>query len=420
MYNSSLLSNSGPSTSSALDLAYDWLTTCRTSQSFHVRCNETHLKEPGWYPTRLIDIGERGARNWNLRVISQDGKPDSAARYMTLSYRWGENPTLLLLKSNIDDLRAGNLIHKLPLTFRDFIIVARRFVVRYVWIDALCIIQDSESDWEAEAPMMRYVYANSVCNVAASASSDPEGGLFRERPAKSLMPGLISSSPFSDRTQNYFIADIDYWKHEVDYGPFHKRGWVYQEILLAPRILYFDQKQILWECSAERNSEFGFRSGTSPAYPLQKNQLFRYLTASSDAESGQMSENIQKLWMELVQEYSSCVLTKPCDKLFAFSGIAKLFQQYTNDVYVAGLWKSRLVETMDCYVALPKPLSSSTYRAPSWSWAALDGPVLRAAFRERVYDVKVLDLQFTTGSDPTIDVTDAHLKLRARTIPASY
>jgi len=132
-----------------------------------------------------------------------------------------------------------------------------------------------------------------------------------------------------------------------------------------------------------------------------------------------MSNELQRSWMDLVQEYSSCVLTRSSDKLFAFSGIAKLFQIYTNDVYIAGLWKSQILSTMDWYVKAPKPLFLSTYRAPSWSWAALDGPV-SPHFDKGIYDVKVLDLHVITGSDPTIDVTDAHLRLTARIVPATY
>jgi len=243
--NLSSLFSAGPCTSSALDLAYDWFTKCKTSQH-HASCNQPRHGGTSQFPTRLVDIGKQSATDWTLRVMALDGKPDSDASYMTLSYRWGENPTLVLLKSNLNDLRAGSSICNLPSTFRDFITVARRFLVRYVWIDALCIIQDSDEDWEAEAPMMRYVYANSVCNVAASASSDPEGGLFRKR--LSLVPGLVSTSLFSDRSQEYVMFDKHYWRHELNHGPLQKRGWVYQELLLAPRILYFGYKQILLQC----------------------------------------------------------------------------------------------------------------------------------------------------------------------------
>jgi hypothetical protein len=142
------------STSSALDMAFDWFTECTTS-NLHARCTQSQFRKPGWYPTRLIDIGKPGDANWNLRVLSQDRISGPNASYMTLSYRWGQNPTLLLLGSNINSLRAGRPIYDLPLTFREFFTVARRLSIRYVWIDALCIIQDSSRDWETECQLRK-------------------------------------------------------------------------------------------------------------------------------------------------------------------------------------------------------------------------------------------------------------------------
>ncbi|KAE9374212.1 HET-domain-containing protein [Stipitochalara longipes BDJ] len=416
-YNVPSLSNAGLSTSSALDLAHQWFTTC-TNTSPHVQCNRLHYRKPKWHPTRLIDIGEQGAMDWTLRVISQDGISDSDAPYMTLSYRWGHDPTLLLLRSNIDKLRAGSPICDLPPTFRDFIAVARRFSVRHVWIDALCIIQDSMEDWELEAPTMRYVYANSVCNVAALASRDPGGGLFRERDPETLKPAHVSTSLFSDKPQSYYMFDCNRWRHEVQKGPLHKRGWVYQERLLAPRVLYFGSKEVFWECFTTTNSEFEALSNIISATKSTKVRRFDDSERNSGVKSGQMSHELVELWMEQVQEYSGCIFTKPSDKLIAFSGIAKLFQHSTNDVYIAGMWKSRLVDTMDWYVKEPKPLPPATRRTPSWSWVSLDSPVVKRLY-EGEYEVEILDLQFTTVSDPTVGVTDAYVKLRAKIFSAS-
>jgi len=404
------------STSSALDTTFDWFTTCTTS-TFHARCNQTQFSKPGWYPTRLIDIGKQSDANWNLRVLAQDGISDANASYMTLSYRWGQNPTLLLLRSNIDSFRAGRSIRDLPLTFREFFTVARRFSINYVWIDALCIIQDSEKDWEAEAPTMRYVYANSACNVAASASCDPEGGLFRTREPESLKPPYLSASLFSDSPntpRNYYMYDFNHWDHEVQYGPLHRRGWVYQETLLAPRVLFFGAKQVLWECLTMPNSEFhSLIDDRHPEGGVKRN-LQELLEAGGDSRKEPMPLSLVTSWMDSVETYSGCVFTRPSDKLFAFSGIAKLFQGYTKDVYIAGMWKSRLPEMMGWYVVAPRPAPSSAYRAPSWSWASIDGPVREISWQEGKNVTQVLDVQFTPGSDPTVDVSDAYVRLKAK------
>lgn len=398
-------------------MAYDWFTTCTSGDDVHDCCTQSHYSKPGWYPTRLIDIGNDSETNWNLRVVSQDGLLEPDASYMTLSYRWGSNPTLLLLSSNIDTFRSGSPICNLPLTFREFITVARRFSIRYVWIDALCIIQDSIADWEAEAPTMRYVYANSACNIAASASYDPEGGLFRDRDPESLKPICVSATLFSGKPQDYYLLDKHHRNREIRYGPLNKRGWVYQEILLAPRVLYFSVHKVLWECFADDGCEFKALTGIN--FPTSNTKIrWAALVASLNSKKGQMSIKHAKQWMTVVEEYSKCVFTRPSDKLFAFSGIAKLFQHSAQDVYIAGLWKSRLVETMDWYVDRPQPLISSKSRAPSWSWASLDGPVRTGPSVFGKYVVEVLDVQFIPGADPTADVSNAYVKLKAGTVLA--
>lgn len=152
------------------------------------------------------------------------------------------------------------MIENLPQLVKDFVVVARRFGVRYIWIDSLCIIQDSKEDWTVEAPTMRLVYTNSVVNVAASAAEDVEGSLFRSRDRSSIQPGIVESSVFQKTdvsasssapapvsTKYHMISD-NYWSREILMGPLHTRAWVYQERTLAPRVLHFGGNQILWEC----------------------------------------------------------------------------------------------------------------------------------------------------------------------------
>jgi hypothetical protein len=73
-----------------------------------------------------------------------------------------------------------------------------------------------------------------------------------------------------------------------------------------------------------------------------------------------------------------------------------------------------LPEMMGWYVEAPRPALSSAYRAPSWSWASIDGPVRKPFLGRREYVVQVLDVQFTPGSDPTVDVSDAYVRLKAK------
>jgi hypothetical protein len=49
--------------------------------------------------------------------------------------------------------------------------------MRYLWIDSLCILQDTD-DWNSEASKMAAVYSSSDWTVAASKGSRADEGLF--------------------------------------------------------------------------------------------------------------------------------------------------------------------------------------------------------------------------------------------------
>jgi hypothetical protein len=175
----------------------------------------------------LLDIGVEGDPKWKL--VMSSGLESSKTEYMTLSYRWDTNPKILLKSSTMDKFCHGQPISALPRTFQDFIVVARRFTVRYIWIDSLCIIQDSYDDWQRESVKMQLVYANACCSIAASASADSEEGLFRSRRPKFIRPGLVKKLSLSTFDyEDYYVYDDSYVQRQLFSGPIHKRGWVFQ------------------------------------------------------------------------------------------------------------------------------------------------------------------------------------------------
>jgi hypothetical protein len=77
-------------------------------------------------------------------------------------------------------------------------------------------------------------------------------------------------------------------------------------------------------------------------------------------------------WQYLVQQYSRARLTYTKDKLPALSGLAKVFTRRLKDDYVAGLWKGNLFRGI-LWSAGNNTTAAATYRAPTWSWASVDG-----------------------------------------------
>ncbi|KAE9380121.1 HET-domain-containing protein [Stipitochalara longipes BDJ] len=348
----------------ALDIAYKWYISCQTH---HKKC-EKLAKIPKWCPTRLLDVGTAGDLEYRVRIASED--IPEPVDYMTLSYRWGDLEFMKLTCANIEELRLGRAISELPQTFVDAIFVARRFSIRYLWIDSLCIIQDSDQDWMKESSLMRDVYGNSRCNIAASASVDPKGGLFRARNPADVQPGFIKVS--TDSIEQYYrITDNDCWDREVVRTELHGRGWVFQERLLAPRVLHFAEKQIFWECFTDQKCE-GSEQGEVISHTHLKNlDLFFSMTDRVSKTDAAI------LWNRLVEAYSHCVLTKAGDKLVALSGLANLFQGITKDQYLAGIWRSHAIAGLNWHVEYQEGVHRHAihYRAPSWSWASIDGPI---------------------------------------------
>lgn len=394
-------------------MAYEWFHSCHST---HESCGRLGNLSSSTLPTRLLDIGQDDDTHYILRIVCEDNVP-SASSYITLSYRWGHQPRLLLLSSNLAQLRRPNPIEHLPQTFRDVITVARRFGIRYVWIDALCIIQDSASDWETEAPTMRHVYANSACSIAASACNDPEESMFRYRDPRGICPRIVQSSLFAEKPSRHYIFEKGYWDRHIHDGPLHNRGWAFQERFLAPRVLYFSKHQVLWECLSEHKCE-GFPQGI-PAHYSDKS-VNPLLEALSERGQGKMTILVFNLWNDLIKQYSRCDLTKHSDKLFAMAGIAKLFHEVTNDEYVAGWWKSCLLESLDWRVFEPRPRQGVDYRAPSWSWASVDSPIRTAGLSPPMeFLVELIEVQVNTrGTDSMTNIHNATLTLRGSAFTA--
>lgn len=378
-------STSSPAT---LQTIREWYLMCRAS---HEHCDALTLPDP-WCPSRLVDIGDTDQTGWKLHLTSGRDNPPPA--YITLSYRWGSNDDFKLTESKLKTGFRGQ-IKDLPQTFKDAIVVARLLSVRFLWIDRLCIIQDSASDWSLESETMRDIYANSLCNIAASASTNPDGGLFRLREPEIVRPGTLTASFENLAKTVYHIVETDFVDHQVFSGPLHTRGWVFQERILAPRTIHFAEHQVFWECSAGIKCEY-FPQGVPMPSPF-KNKLGLSLCPSSAGTSQKVPDSTEviRLWTKLVEQYTQCSFTDNRDRLIAFCGIARLFQGLTGDQYAAGLWKSQLVDELSWFVREPAVRSCAEYRAPTWSWASISGPVVASigSCKAQQKHVEVLDVQ---------------------------
>ena len=172
-------------------------------------------------------------------------------QYAALSYCWGKPKEISWLTSttNLEQQKQSIRIEELPLTLQNSITISYDLGISCIWIDALCIIQDSEGDWAREAAKMGGIYRGSILTIPASASSSSDEGMLNVR--SEFTPhdcdGLvILRSTINGRQSRLYIPspDITGTKIHTDYdlqvlgGPLANRAWGFQEYVLPRRTLY--------------------------------------------------------------------------------------------------------------------------------------------------------------------------------------
>lgn len=193
--------------------------------------------------------------------------------FIALNYCWGKVLNLTTTSSNFAQRKAAIPWDGLSESFRHAILICRSLGVCYMWIDALCIIQDSPSDWEKEAARMADVYENAFLTIATDAARDPTWGILTPRHLEKISAQDATAKP--DKPQgrrNYNMlsvpvkddtgaeciiqvrepllhSDIVFPQtyHNVSY-PLLTRAWTLQERLLARRTLHFTAFELIWEC----------------------------------------------------------------------------------------------------------------------------------------------------------------------------
>lgn len=283
-----------------------------------------------------------------------------------------------LLISNHKQFRKGILISSLPLAFQHAIQLTRRLGYQYLWIDALCIIQDSQEGWLHEALLMSVVYSHSQLNLAATASTDGQGGLSHPYNPLLRTPCSMVASWEGLEPGAYKIFDSTCWRRHVDEAPLNQRAWVLQERLLAPRTAHFAYDQVWWECRAARGSET-YPRGLRPAFSQSQHRptTLNMIDVFSDLDASDPIE-LNTRWLYWVQEYTKTSLTKNSDKLIALAGIAATVQRllkWPATDYPAGLWRQDLAVDLLWRTIGETSVKIDPYVAPSWSWASVRGEV---------------------------------------------
>lgn len=357
-------------------LASAWLEICLAE---HPEC--ASFQGTSELPSRVLDVGNLDGRSEPFLYESKK----ETGRYLALSHCWGAKHASHVPRTTIDTLpsrKAGIPLSTMPPTFRDAVMIARRFDIRYLWIDSLCIIQDSLSDWVTESAQMAKIFRGAFFTIGARHAPDSLGGCFSSRPTllHHPMPVGFEDPPKAhmDRQEDgrhLFLGFSGPYPptHIKDMEPLDTRAWVLQERILSTRTLLYGANEVLWECLIAQYSE----ESSDDYLDANKITLLGMVNTGPNATS----EARHGRWHDVVRDYSARGLTYASDKLAAISGIASARQERIPDTYLAGLWRNWLDLDLLWYVQSNKVTRIDPAVAPSWSWASIDGPVQYLPFR---------------------------------------
>lgn len=444
---------------SSLRQAADWFSEC---QSSHEQCNKG--RDENFVPTRLIDVHTSKLADANQ--LQLEGRLD----YACLSHCWGGlEPACITKQGSLDRNLLGIPSHLIPKTFADAFQVTSMLGLQYLWINSLCIIQDSQEDWERESAMMAQISSDAAITIAATGASSSSSGLFqspwqlyqmRQSPTGEVKTKL-SARPALPHPRAFDVwRSADSTKHWDTYGSFASdrlansepkgrieylaphaeddvhlltRAWVLQERLLSRRVLHFTPHELMFECSSETKCQcsrlnewwnddwlFGcFKPVSSTLF--YKNELMvekiRILKNKYDFISGKSKLADAMMWESIILTYSKLNLTKADDVLPALSGAAKLTRMYREgDKYCAGHFRSTLPASL-AWRNGGRPRQIQPRFVPTWSWLSLiPGPGIPPSHLEdKVCIGRLVDVSCTPlGEDPTGRLASGSIRLASR------
>ncbi|CAH0051072.1 unnamed protein product [Clonostachys solani] len=421
-------------------LIQGWVDTCIQN---HERCNQT--SRGNFIPNYLLRLDE--AKGLFHLVSSGHLALQSDIRYCTLTHcHRVDSGGLQLSTATLELLSRPQPLSILPLAYRDAFTVVARLGLSYLWIDCLCVLQDQAEP--LTTLQTQDIFSNSFCGIGALASTSPSSGLFTQRKPECTMPTVFEFTLNADGDKTLVKSDADTRKF-VD-EPLIQTAKGFQERLLTPRMIHFGSSFVYWECHGSICNElypygilcepFRYTSvegqkpvTVSPKYiaayptrvpprpawkPLLTSRLFHHLV-------GDVKIDTLNRWWQLLEAYTKCIISAPGERLTCIESAAMgmkalLKEQGCDDTYLAGIWKETLPASL-----LWTPQSSGTrltsYRAPSWSWAAVDGGIDYEYGRMREFNNSLLcELVDANCHEETGLVAGGHLTLRGKLVSGRF
>ncbi|KAE8453902.1 hypothetical protein EG329_007678 [Mollisiaceae sp. DMI_Dod_QoI] len=386
-----------------------WLQTCLKD---HPNCNQN---PNSILPTRVINVGST--------IPFLQATQGQRGAWVTLSHCWGTDAPLTTTTQTLRRHSQGIPLENLPPTFKDAIEITRRLGFQYIWIDSLCILQDSRSDWLAESSTMREVYRNAAFNISADASPSPSSGIFASANSRRSLNDAVIKLPFRS-SKDHITGEVSFHRDVFPSQtklPLQERAWVLQESTFSPRRIRYLASGIQWTCETIRSAYeedpileriIGHRTDPHSIFQMPRVQ-------ADDAEAQTRRNEILAWWYERLRDYLGRQITFLTDRLPAIAGVAKEVAERTGYHYRCGLWEEDFLSGL--LWAAPG-VGVDLSKGPSWSWAIVDcRKFVRAYIKDGISSAgileearaQVLDIQVQNpNDDPFGQVESGRIVLR--------
>ncbi|CZR66340.1 uncharacterized protein PAC_16241 [Phialocephala subalpina] len=403
----------------AVDKIRQWLDDCLdTHRSCPRRCTPE-------LPRRVLNVGTE-----NSPVRLYQSQKNEKAQYAALSYCWGSGTQQLT--TNTSNFRSYLLAlpYNLPKTILDAVEVCRKVGIPYLWVDALCIIQDDDSDKLDQMAQMGSIYKNSTITIIAASAEKVTDGFLNGKANDPIaqLPIFVDNSTSGTVYLRIRHAENTYSHDE----PIFQRAWTLQELLLSPRALVFDSCQINLKCLEhefqpvfETYLEFNVDCPDLPVSVFGLVDENLALRRCEESREYYLRVTQDQKWTQIIHDYSTRDLTVFDDRLPALAGIATELAKSWNDIYLAGFWKKTIIQHLGWYRNTPYRTGfprknfkgvDCTKRtgSPSWSWVSAPYPVLINTVGDS--DAKLVDssVQLVSERSPFGQVKGASITLEAR------
>ncbi|KAG0648525.1 hypothetical protein D0Z07_5267 [Hyphodiscus hymeniophilus] len=366
-----------------------WLLDCESNHG--TRCSQQIWSSSVQPPPslRVIDVQ-------NFCVVSLQNLPEllksipdlPELRFVALSYVWGTPgiETLKLSSSNVEKLSQKNGLLKysqlIPTTVKDAIDVVKELGERYLWVDALCIVQDVDDDEKHhQIAAMDWLYSKALLTITAADGLNSMSGLCGVREnSRSIKQDYVQIRPGIR-----FLTPIEV-EQDLDSTAWNSRAWTFQERLLSKRLLIFKSGQMIWHCRSTTAHEDMPAADTGAAYQplrwlkLEKQSLTKIdgsVMMFPDESFHLIRSETFKQYASLIGQYTHRQMTNDGDMLNALGGLLHIFRQFFKFPMrfglpeilfdVALLWQPR--------EKLAPRKSGARLKFPSWSWAGWKGRV---------------------------------------------